>query len=106
MYSRRKDMINVEAIDEILSAVKAEALHALTKGKYHSHHESYGVLLEEVDEYWEEVKKKASKRNKKNTLKELIQIAAIAIKTIDNLNLMTEAADQKTGQAASKCLKG
>lgn len=43
---------------------------------FHSHHEAYAVLKEEVDEYWDEVKKKNS--NKENMKEEIIQIAAIA----------------------------
>ena len=41
-----------------------------------SMHEAYGVLLEEVDEFWDEVRKKPAARVRSDVLKELIQIAA------------------------------
>lgn len=41
-------------------------------------HEGYGLLMEEVDEFWDEVKKKHHKRNKKNIRHELVQVAALA----------------------------
>lgn len=41
-----------------------------------SMHEAYSVLLEEVDEFWDEVRKKPAARVRADVLKELIQIAA------------------------------
>ena len=57
------------------------------KGEFRSLHEAYGILLEEVDEFWDEVKKKPQNRDKQNIVKELIQIAAISIKAIKSLKL-------------------
>jgi NTP pyrophosphatase (non-canonical NTP hydrolase) len=54
-------------------------------GKYpqfNSEHEAYGVLLEEVDEVWEHVKKKPHKRNMEELEGELVQVAAMAVKFI------------------------
>ncbi len=45
---------------------------------YNSNHEAYAVLLEEVDEYWDEVRKKSQERNPKAMAEELVQIAAVA----------------------------
>ena len=61
---------------------------ACAKSKFNSPHEAYAVLLEEVDEFWDEVKKKPAKRNKQNMLKELSQIAAVALKAISSLDLI------------------
>lgn len=50
-----------------------------------SWHEGYGVLLEEVDELWDEVKKKVSNRDKDNMIKELVQISAVCEKMYQDL---------------------
>lgn len=53
-----------------------------------SHHEAYGVILEEVDEYWAEVKKKAKDRRPSEVRAELVQIAAMACRAIIDLDLL------------------
>lgn len=50
-------------------------------------HEAYAVLLEEVDEFWEEVKKRSSVRSTDRMREELIQIAAMACRSILDLGL-------------------
>jgi NTP pyrophosphatase (non-canonical NTP hydrolase) len=62
-----------EVVDEIERAIEQH-------GGYNSAHEAYGVLAEEVDEFWEEVRKKRKDRSKEDMRKELIQIAAVAVK--------------------------
>lgn len=47
-----------------------------------SAHEGYGVLLEELDELWDEVKAKQSKRDVAAMRKEAIQVAAMAMRFI------------------------
>ncbi len=59
---------------------KARAKH---KGSFHSAHEAYGVILEEVDEFWDLVKS-----DNKNMLNELLQIAAMAQRAAEDLGLM------------------
>lgn len=44
--------------------------------QFHSSHEGYAVLLEEVDEYWDGVK---NNRGDDYAIDELIQIAAMAM---------------------------
>jgi hypothetical protein len=56
-------------------------------GNFNSAHEAYGVLLEEVDEFWDEVRKNSVYRNKANMLKELTQISAMAHKAALSLKL-------------------
>lgn len=72
-------------IDQALIAVGNEVLRAKEKhkGDFHNFHEAYGVLKEEVDEFWDEVK--AQKHDKEAIKKELIQIAAMAIRGITEL---------------------
>ena len=53
--------------------------------KHHSAHESYAVLLEEVDELKEHVWKKQSKRDLKAMRKEAVQVAAMALRFITDI---------------------
>ena len=57
---------------------KARSKHS---GNIHNHHEAYAAIKEELDEYWDEVKKQTSKRDVDNMLKELVQIAAMCRRT-------------------------
>lgn len=45
-------------------------------------HEGYAVLLEEVDEFWEHVKTNHKHRDTARMRKELIQVAAMALRVI------------------------
>jgi len=67
-----------------LDEVVKEAEAAVKKhGQYNSLHEAFGVLLEEVDEFWDEVKLKRAKRSKKRLRGELKQIAAVCLKAAE-----------------------
>ncbi len=68
-----------------LEAEKAVAQH----GNFHSYHEAYGVLLEEVDEFWELVRMKESARKPEDVLAELVQIGAMAQKAAESLGLIS-----------------
>lgn len=68
-----------EARDEL---VRARSKHP---GKQASLHEGYAVLLEEVDELWDEVKKKTEDRDFKEVRAELLQIAAMAARMAEDL---------------------
>ncbi len=52
-----------------------------------SMHETYAVILEELDEFKTEVFKKSSARDRANMEKELIQVAASAIKGVITLKI-------------------
>jgi hypothetical protein len=61
------------------------------RGKHkpiNSCHEGYAVLLEEVEEFWVEVMKKRSKRDKQKLLMELVQIATVAQRVAEDLGLL------------------
>ena len=47
---------------------------------FNSAHEGYAILAEEVDELWDEVKKKPSARDKRKMYDEAKQVAAMAIR--------------------------
>ncbi len=53
-------------------------------GPVNSIHEGYAVILEELDEVWDEVKKKTKERNLQELYKELIQVSAMAQKMAED----------------------
>ncbi len=50
-----------------------------------SAHEGWAVIREEVDELWEEVKKKPSKRNTGDMYSELVHVAAMAQRMAEDI---------------------
>lgn len=46
----------------------------------HSAHEGYAVILEELDELWDEVRKRPAKRNPSRMRTEAIHVAATALR--------------------------
>lgn len=52
-----------------------------------SAHEAFAVILEEVDEFRQIVNQKREQRNKADMRTELVQIAAMAVRTITDLDL-------------------
>jgi hypothetical protein len=73
---------------ESLRKIEAEYKRATTLyPQFHSNHEGYAVLKEEVDELWDEIKK--SKDVVLNDLMkaELIQIGAMCVRFLNDLSL-------------------
>lgn len=84
-----RDTVARVSIDNVAKKVKVELDKAISKHKgMNSAHEAYAVLLEEMDEFWDEVKQQ--KLDKAKALKELLQISAMAQRAIIDLNLMEE----------------
>jgi len=54
-------------------------------GPFKNEHEGYAVLLEEVDELWDEIKKNQAKRNRGAIRREAIQVAAMALRFVEDL---------------------
>lgn len=50
---------------------------------FHTYHEAYAVILEELDEVWKEIKRKPCRSTVLR--KELIQVAAMAVSAIHDL---------------------
>lgn len=74
-------------IDHLLEEVGEELRCAMKKhAPMHSAHEAFAVILEEVDEYKAEVWKQ--KLHKENAAKELLQIAAMSLRAIFDLELI------------------
>jgi hypothetical protein len=48
-------------------------------------HEGYAVILEELDEFWEEVRKKKSRQDKERMYAELVQIGAMAQRVAEDV---------------------
>jgi len=70
----------------ILFTVEEEYLQASKKyPKFNSTHEGYAVIKEEVDELWDLVKANKGLKGNSELKKEAIQIAAMAIRFIEDL---------------------
>ena len=69
-------LTNASLIDKNIRDEMEESV--LKYGAFHSFHEAYGVLKEEVDELWNEIKRKEHDYDK--IYEEAIQVAAMARK--------------------------
>jgi hypothetical protein len=68
-------------VNRAVEDVVLELLRAMKKnGPQHSAHEGYAVILEELDELWDEVKLNPSKRSDAELRKEAMQTAAMALR--------------------------
>ena len=79
-----------EAFTIIRSSFAARvAVELATAREYHdpinSLHEGYAVILEEVDELWEQVRAKRAARSPERILEELVQIAAMVQRTAEDV---------------------
>jgi len=74
-------------IRTIQREIKDEYIKA--KAKYNrpfaSHHEAYAVILEELDELWDEIKKKEINYDLKAQRKEAMQVGAMILRFINEL---------------------
>ncbi len=74
-------------IDEIMESVKAELTKAMTQfPPFNSTHEGYAVILEELDELWEEIKLHNPFKPNHRMFKEAIQVAAMAIRFVHHIH--------------------
>lgn len=68
-------------VQSALKAIGQEVMRARAKFKpFNSAHEGYAVLMEEVDELWDEVKHKRPERNVPRLREEAIQVGAMAVR--------------------------
>lgn len=76
-----KGKINEEKILPLIENLMLEYIYAVEEhGPFNSSHEGYAIMLEEMDELWDEIKKKKEKRDKENMKKEALQIAAMGLR--------------------------
>ncbi len=72
-------------------AVIEDELNRATRlhGSFHNAHEGFAVLLEEVDELWDEVKKNPAKHPERTVkiLAEATQVAAMAARLLVDLDV-------------------
>lgn len=79
---------NRERIDAITDVIGGEVERAMSlHAPQHSHHEAYAVILEELDEYWEQVKRWPKRHDPVEMRTELIHVAAMAVRAIIDLKL-------------------
>ncbi len=73
-------------LDRAVSEVRGELQIAMMQfGSFNSAHEGFAVLKEEVDELWEEVKKKGAVRDMRALRNEATKVAAMALRFIVDL---------------------
>jgi len=66
-------------LDKITQRVLDEEARGLRLyGEYHNLHEAYAILLEEVDELWDDIKK----NRRAHAVVEAIQVAAVALRIV------------------------
>jgi hypothetical protein len=77
-----------EPMSEFTKKVESELAKARTKhpGNIHNPHEAFGVIYEELDEFWDEIRAQAHDPDR--MLKELVQTAAMCARAAEDLNLV------------------
>ena len=79
---------------DFASFVAAEIKNARIKHQpIQSVHEGYAVILEELEEFWDEVRKKRADRDATLMLDELVQLAAMAQRTAEDTGLISPSSD-------------
>ncbi len=78
----------------ILEDVRAELQRARARNApLNSVHEAYAVILEELDELWDLTRKRREDRDPEQVLLELTQIAAVACRAAEDLDLIGRSTD-------------
>ena len=92
-----------QRLDDIFAEVKEELKRATRKfGPFNSPHEGYAIIKEEVEELWDDIKA----NNYENQRAESIQVAAMALRFIFDLEELAEKRqDQKQSSALPRLKK-
>lgn len=76
---------------EILEMIETELARAdRIYEPFISVHEGYAILLEEIDELWDEIKKSKGRLASEKMVEESIQVAVVAVKFIRDLRRVKE----------------
>jgi hypothetical protein len=86
--------LTMQIVDRDMAALLTEIQWEVERAKKHgekfaSLHEAYAVILEELDEVWDLTRMKRRDRDPKEIRKEMIQIAAMAVKSIQSIDNFT-----------------
>jgi NTP pyrophosphatase (non-canonical NTP hydrolase) len=107
LFGRREKgyQLSKYTFDRLLK-IRYEYLQANSSRPYASLHEGFAVLQEEVDELWDEVRKKHDERNVQSLLNELADIILVAKRIVADLGYFDAAQaarviDWSTGKAIS-----
>jgi ABC-type transporter MlaC component len=76
-----------QQLSDALQEIEVEVLRAkkLFPVNFHNQHEAYAVILEEVDELWDEIKKNQKNYDLKAQRKEATQAAAMLVRLLVEL---------------------
>jgi hypothetical protein len=78
------DPIEEAAIKEVVN----EYCRAVKKfGPFNSAHEGYGVILEELDELWDEIKMKDGARSNESMKEEAAQVSAMGLRFLVDVTM-------------------
>jgi penicillin-binding protein-related factor A (putative recombinase) len=75
-------LLTPELIAEINAEIVRARVHCV---RFRSLHEAYAVLAEELDELWDITRQKRRDRDAEAIHRECVQIAAMAVKTLDSM---------------------
>lgn len=75
--------------DVLADVIKEVGTSDLHYGDFSSMHEAYGVLAEEVDEFFDAVKMKQSPERCEAVYREAIQVAAVALRIAEQARRVT-----------------
>jgi glutamyl-tRNA reductase len=80
-------MSELNTLQSFADEMVGEALRAksIYKRDFASHHEAYAVIKEEIDELWDEIKKKEKDYDRAAMRKEAIQVGAMCLRFINEL---------------------
>jgi hypothetical protein len=74
---------------ELLLDIEKELQRAQARfpNKINSLHEGYAIVLEELDEFWAEIKKKEQERDMKKLKTEGVHVIAMLVRMLQDLNI-------------------
>lgn len=88
---RTENLVAAKADFPALQAQELAKARAKHPGPIHGPHEAYGVIREELDEFWDDVKSDRTKRAPSHVLQELLQVAAMCQRAAEDLSLLPPA---------------